>query len=262
MTYPVLSPWQPDTLSLLHKSWMTPIVMYCLRKCPRSLTNSWGHCNGLSFSCSVFFICPLSLKLTLGKYGSLWGTGFPGRDFHVWSTIWGLKTAKTQDRPDLKKEQKGISTRKPSVWAKEMLWNRKWFQTHQRWQRISCHLTVSQAMCYVFLIPISVLRKTPNKGYYYAQLRDEETLTTDTQPVSGRTEMLRFRCQTSDLTAHSCHLPDETRKEKPELELARRKGQSGASALLELETFHPAFPWLHPHQGNLLPLTPFLPAME
>ena len=40
-----------------------------------------------------------------------------------------------------------------------------------------------------------------SEGYYNAQLRDEETQTTDTQPVNGRTETLQLRCQTSNLKA-------------------------------------------------------------
>lgn len=65
--------------------------MSCLRKCPRSLADSQGHCIGRPFSCSAF-ICSWSPKLTLGKHGSLQGTAFPRRDFHVWSSIWELKT--------------------------------------------------------------------------------------------------------------------------------------------------------------------------
>lgn len=59
------------------------------------------------------------------------------------------------------------------------------------------------------------LQKNPSEGYSYAQLRDRETLTTDTEPVSGITET-HTQTQTPDLRPHST-IPIVSLQMKPEI---------------------------------------------
>lgn len=134
--------------------------MSCLRKCPRSLADSQGHWIGHPFSCSAF-ICSWSPKLTLGKHGSLQGTAFPRRDFHVWSSIWELKTLPKPKTDQIWRKCWKGSAPESQAWEQKRCCGVEYEPYYTRSDvAFVAFLTVSQAMCLVFLMPISVLRKT------------------------------------------------------------------------------------------------------
>lgn len=83
--------------------------------------------------------------------------------------------------------QEGLITRKLGTRTKQKLWNRKLVQSPERALN---PLPFYQVQGNVGSVSDDYFgpQKDSSKGYTYAQLRDRETLTTDTEPVSEITE--------------------------------------------------------------------------